>query len=56
MRAGVKDASITKRPQEIAERISGVEDTIEIIDTTVKQNTKRKKAPKPKYSRKPGHN
>jgi hypothetical protein len=36
MRSGVTDASITNRIQEIEERISGIEDTIEDIDTTVK--------------------
>ena len=36
------DASITNRIQEIEERISGVEDTIENMDTTKKmQNGKR---------------
>jgi prefoldin subunit 5 len=39
--SGVIDASITVRIQE--ERISGAEDTIEIIDTTVKGNAKSKK-------------
>jgi hypothetical protein len=42
-RSGVIDASITNRIQEIKERISGAEDTIENIDTTVKENTKCKK-------------
>ena len=35
-KSGVIDASITNRIQEIEERISGAEDTIENIDTTVK--------------------
>jgi predicted nucleic acid-binding Zn-ribbon protein len=40
-RSGVIDASIiTNRIQEIEERISGAEDTIENIDTTVKGNAK----------------
>ena len=42
-RAGVTDASITNRIQEMEERISGIEDTIENIDTAVKENTKSKK-------------
>lgn len=42
-RSGITDASITKRTQEIEERISGVEDTAEGIHTTVKENTKHKK-------------
>ena len=36
-------ASITSRMQEIEERITGVDDTIEDIDTSVKENTKCKK-------------
>jgi hypothetical protein len=39
----VIDASITKRIQEIEERISGADDTRENIDTTVKENAKCKK-------------
>ena len=39
-RSGVIDASITHRIQEIEERISGAEDTIKNIDTTVKENEK----------------
>ena len=42
-RWGVIDASITNRIQEIEERISGAEDTIENIDTTVRENAKCKK-------------
>ena len=42
-RWGVIDANITNRIQEIKERISGAEDTIENIDTTVKENAKCKK-------------
>jgi hypothetical protein len=38
-RSGVTDANITNR---IAERISGIEDTIEDIDTPVQENTKIK--------------
>jgi predicted nucleic acid-binding Zn-ribbon protein len=41
-RSGVIDASITNRIQEIEERISGTEDNIENIDTTVKENAKCK--------------
>jgi uncharacterized coiled-coil protein SlyX len=37
------NANITNRIQEIEERISGAEDTIEKIDTTVKENAKCKK-------------
>ena len=41
-RSGVIDASITNRIQEIEERLSGAEDTIENIDTTVKESAKCK--------------
>ena len=42
-RSGGIDANITNRIQEIEERISGAEDTIENIDTTIKENAKCKK-------------
>ena len=42
-RSGVIDASITNRIQEIEERISGAEDTIEHIDPKVKENAKGEK-------------
>ena len=42
-KSGAIDARITNRIQEIEQRISGAEDTIENIDTTVKENTKCKK-------------
>ena len=42
-RSGVLDASITNRIQEIEQRTSGAEDTIENIVTTVKENAKRNK-------------
>jgi hypothetical protein len=41
-RSGVIDASITNRIQEIEERILGAKDTIENIDTTVKENAENK--------------
>jgi hypothetical protein len=41
-RSGITDLSITNRTQEIEERISGIEDTVEEIDT-VKENSKHKK-------------
>jgi transcription elongation factor len=40
--SGDTDASITKRIQEIEGRISGIEDIVEDIDNTVKENTKFK--------------
>ena len=39
-RSGAIDASITKRIQEIEERISGIKDTTENIDMSFKENTK----------------
>jgi hypothetical protein len=42
-RSGVIGVSITNRIQEIEERISGVEDSMENIDTKVKENEKCKK-------------
>ena len=42
-RQGAVDTSFTNRIQEMEERISGAEDSIEIIDTTVKENTKCKR-------------
>jgi chromosome segregation ATPase len=42
-KSGTIDASISKRIQEIEERISGAEDSIENIGTTIKENTKCKK-------------
>jgi len=41
-RQGAANASITTRIQEIEERISGAEDSIEIINLTVKGNVKWK--------------
>jgi hypothetical protein len=42
--AGVTNASITNRMQDIEKRIPGVEDTIEDIDTTIKENAKAKRS------------
>ena len=41
-KSGAVDASITNRIQKIEERISSTEDTIENIDTTIKENEKSK--------------
>ena len=41
-RSGVIDSSITNRIQQIEEKISGTEDTIENIDTNLKKNAKAK--------------
>ena len=54
-RSGDIDASITNSIQEVEERLSGAEDTIENIDTTVKENAKNQKAPNPKHPANPGH-
>ena len=40
--SGITDISITNRIQEIEERISDIEDTIEKTNTTVKENAKCK--------------
>jgi conjugal transfer/entry exclusion protein len=50
-----KGSGVTNRIQQIQERISGVEDTVEEIDTTVKENSKQK-FPYPKYPRNSRHN
>jgi hypothetical protein len=42
-RSEITDVSTTNRIQEIKERISGVEDIIEEIVKTVKENSKNKK-------------
>ena len=42
-KSGTIDASITNRIQEMDERISGAEDSIENISTTIKENAKCKK-------------
>ena len=42
-KSGAMDASISNKIQEIGEGNSGAEDTIENIDTTVKENAKCRK-------------
>jgi hypothetical protein len=42
-KSGTIDASISNRIQEIEEKISGAEDSIEIMDITIKENAKCKK-------------
>jgi len=46
-RSRIRDVSITNRIQELEERISGAEDTIGNIDTTIKDNVKGKKVQPP---------
>ena len=43
-RSGVIDASTTNRIQETEEKISGADDTIENIETTVKENENAKRS------------
>jgi hypothetical protein len=40
-KSGTIDASINKRKQEMEERLSNAEDSIENRDTTIKENAKR---------------
>jgi uncharacterized coiled-coil protein SlyX len=42
-KSGTRDMSIRNRIQEMEERISGAEDSIENIDTAIKENAKCKK-------------
>jgi predicted ribosome quality control (RQC) complex YloA/Tae2 family protein len=42
-KSGAIDVSISNRIQEMEERISGAEDSIENMDTTIKENAKCKK-------------
>jgi predicted nucleic acid-binding Zn-ribbon protein len=39
-KSGITDASISNRIQEMEEKISGAEDSIENISTTIKENAK----------------
>ena len=41
--SGTTDPSINNRIQEIEKRLSGIEDTIEVIDSSVKENAKPNK-------------
>ena len=49
-RSGTTDVSITSKIQEIEEIILDVENMVEKIDTTVKENSKHKKSPNPKHT------
>jgi vancomycin resistance protein YoaR len=57
-KSGTIDASISNRIQEMGERISGAEDSIENISTTIKENAKCKmqKDPNSIHPGNPGHN
>ena len=43
-KSGTIDASMTNRIQKMEERISGAEDSIENMDTTIKENAKCKRS------------
>jgi prefoldin subunit 5 len=53
-KSGTIDVSISNRIQEMEERISGAEDSIESMDPTIKENAKCKKILK--HPGNPGHN
>jgi seryl-tRNA synthetase len=56
-KSGSIDASISNRIQEMEERISGAEVSVENIGTTIKENGKcKKKDPNSKHPGNPGHN
>ena len=54
-KSGTIDVSISNRIQEMEERISGAEDSIENIGTTIKKY-KMQKDPNSKHPGNPGHN
>ena len=55
-KSGTIDASIGNRIQEMEERISGAEDSIENISTPIKENGKCKNDPNSKHPGNTGHN
>jgi chromosome segregation ATPase len=55
-KSGTIDASISNRIQEMEARISGAEDSIENIGTTIKDNTKTQKDRNSKHPGNLGHN
>jgi cell division protein FtsL len=52
-KSGTIDTSISKRIQEMEERISGTEDSIGNMETKIKENAKH---PNSKHPGNPGHN
>jgi uncharacterized coiled-coil protein SlyX len=56
MRSEAIDAGITNRIQEVEERISGAEDTIESIDTSIKKKWKMQNDTNSKPPGNLGHN
>ena len=55
-KSGTIDVSISNRIQEMEERISGAEDSIQNIRTTIKKKYKMQKDPNSKHPGNPGHN
>jgi hypothetical protein len=55
-KSGTIDVSISNRIQEIEEKISDAEDSIENMDTTIKENEKMQEDPNSKQPGNPGHN
>jgi hypothetical protein len=55
-KSGHIDVSITNRIQEMEERISGAEDSIETINPRIKENAKCKKDADSKHPGNTGHN
>ena len=53
-KSGTIDANINNRIQEMEERIPGAEDSIENMDTTIKENAKCRD-PNSKHPENPGH-
>ena len=54
-KSGTIDVSISNRIQEMEERISGAEDSIENIGATIKEKWKMQKDPNSKHPGNPGH-
>jgi predicted nucleic acid-binding Zn-ribbon protein len=54
-KSGTIETSISNRIQEMEERIPGAEDSIENMDTTIKENAKCRD-PNSKHPENPGHN
>ena len=54
-KSGTIDERISNRIEEMEERISGAEDTMKNIDTTIKEIVKCR-VPNPKHPGNPGHN
>ena len=55
-KSGSIDASVSNGIKEMKERITGTEDSIENIATTIKENCKMQKDPNSKHPGNPGQN